>query len=122
MTKHAWIVALSGVMAVGFVACGGSSKREAAPPASEAPKAAAEQTKGEFGVPECDEYIAKYLECIDNKVPEAMRDGLKQSLKQTKSSWQQAASTSEGRAGLATACRQATETARQTMKAHGCVF
>jgi hypothetical protein len=100
-------------------ACGGGEK--AAPGA----KAPAEGTslavaEGDFGVPECDSYMRKYMACLDSKVPEAARPMLKQALDQTKAAWKQAASTPAGKAGLAAACTQAEATAKQSMAAYGC--
>jgi hypothetical protein len=113
--------------AAGLVACGGgsssSSKPASAAPAAQPPAASsAPVAKGDFGVPECDEYFTKYLACIDSKVPEAARATVRQSLDQTKAQWQAAASTPEGRSGLAMGCKQATEAARAAMQAYGCSF
>jgi len=101
-----------------------TSAPAAAAPAAGAAPAAAATTAGaaEFGVPECDDYIAKYLACIDSKVPEAGRAMVRQSLDQTKAQWKQAASTPQGKAGLATGCKAATDAARTAMQAYGCTF
>jgi hypothetical protein len=77
---------------------------------------------GQFGVPECDSYMQKYLACIDSKVPEAARAQLRQTLEQSKAAWEQAASTAEGRAALASACTQAEAAAKQGMQAYGCAW
>jgi hypothetical protein len=74
------------------------------------------------GVAECDGYLAAYESCLKDKVPAAARDALKSSFESTRASWRQAASTPEGRAGLATACKTARDTARQAMSAYGCQF
>lgn len=47
---------------------------------------------------------------------------LRQQLDQTRDQWRQAASSSEGRAGLAAGCKAATEAARTAMAAYGCSF
>ena len=107
------------------VACG-----EAQAPAKTVPAAAPAATQAapapaaaaEFGVAECDDYMTKYLACVDSKVPEAARAALRQSLDQTKAQWKQAASTPEGKSGLAMACKQMTETAKASMTAYGCSF
>jgi hypothetical protein len=93
----------------------------AAAPAAAAP-AAAPATGAEFGVKECDDYLAKYVACVDSKVPEAARAALRTSLDQTKAQWKQAASTPQGKDALATACKQMTETAKTSMTAYGCSF
>jgi hypothetical protein len=94
-------------------------------PAAEAPAAEAAAAPAEvagFGVAECDAYFQKMMECIDSKVPEAGREQFKTSLEASRSAWQQAASTPEGKAGLAAACTQATEVAKTSMAAYGCAF
>lgn len=94
----------------------------AAPAATQAAAAPAPAAGAEFGVPECDDYMTKYLACVDSKVPEAARAALRQSLDQAKAQWKQAASTPEGKSGLAMACKQMTETAKVSMTAYGCSF
>lgn len=74
------------------------------------------------GVAECDSYLAAYESCLKDKVPAAARDMLKSSFESTRASWRQAASTPEGRAGLANACKSARDTARQAMASYGCRF
>ncbi len=90
---------------------------EAAPAAEEAPAAEAS-----FGVPECDDYVQKYLACIDEHVPEAAKEQLQSAFDQTRAAWQQAAATETGKAGLATACTQAMDAAKTSMAAYGCTF
>jgi hypothetical protein len=93
----------------------------AAAPATEAPAAAATEVAG-FGVAECDAYLQKMLDCIDTRVPEAAREQFRSSLQASRSAWEQAAATQEGKAGLAMACTQATEAAKLSMGAYGCGF
>jgi hypothetical protein len=124
------------VLAVFCVAVMGVSctSEKAAPPAAQAPAAAATAAvpaapasttslavaEGDFGVPECDQFMKKYLECIDGKVPEMARVPLKQALDQQKAAWKQAASTPQGKAALATGCLKAEATAKQSTAAYGC--
>jgi hypothetical protein len=119
--------------ATSLIACSGGGGQSAAtpPPAATAAPAAstaspaaaaADSGASEFGVPECDDYIKKYLACIDSKVPETARAMVRQGLDQTKASWKQAASTPEGKQGLAMGCKQATETAKTAMAAYGCTW
>jgi hypothetical protein len=100
-----------------MLACGGGDKA-AAPAAG----AAASIADGDFGVPECDSYMKKYVACIESKVPESGRAMLKQGLDQTKAAWKQAAATPQGKAGLAQACVQAETAAKQAMGAYGCTW
>src|SRR5262249_13016405 len=111
------------------IGCGGAEKPAAqAPPPAKAPapapaaaKAAAAAAAGaEFGVPECDDYMHKYVACVDSKVPEAGRAAMRQGLEQTKAAWKTAAATPQGKAGLAMGCTQALQAAKQMMSAYGC--
>lgn len=74
------------------------------------------------GVPECDDYIAKYEACVSDKVPAAAQASMKQSLQTMKASWKQAAATPAGKAGLAQGCAQAAAAAKTAMGAYGCQF
>jgi hypothetical protein len=104
------------------IGCGGGEKTEGqAPPMTTlaAPPAVA---AGEFGVPECDNYMKKYIACLDSKIPEAARPMMRQQLDQTKMVWQQAAATPQGKAGLAMGCQQADQASKPAMKAYGCAW
>src|SRR5262245_10960267 len=108
------VVAVGGSLLLG--ACSENKPAPAAqPPATTAAAASSETSAsgsvaaGDFGVPECDEYMKKYLACIESKVPDAGRASMKQALDAQKAAWQQAAATPEGRAGLATGCKAAAD-------------
>lgn len=107
------------VIAMLTIGCGGSP---AATPAAGAPAASqsGNQASGEFGVAECDNYMKKYMACIDSHVPEAARAMVRQSLDQSREQWRRAAATQEGKQGLAAACQQAETTSRAAMQAYGC--
>lgn len=114
------------------VACGGKETQQAqpapaAPPATAAPAttmapAAEAGGEAEFGVPECDSYLQKYMACVDSKVPEAARGMMRDQLEKSKEQWKQAASTPEGKQGLAMACSQAEAAAKTAMSAYGCTW
>jgi hypothetical protein len=74
------------------------------------------------GVPECDDYIAKYEACINSKVPEPMRATVKSSMETARKQWKDLAATPQGKAGLATACKAATDAAKQATSAYGCTW
>ena len=105
-------------VAVLSVACGGSKPGPAANQASSTGTAKA--GAAEFGVPECDSYMNKYVACVESKVPQATRAMMMQQLEQTKAAWKQAASTPQGKAALAQGCSQAEAAAKQAMSAYGC--
>ena len=123
MSRGAWVGAL--VFSVAAACGGGSSSSQggagsepaAKPQSAEATAAVA---AGDFGVPECDSYMKKYMACIDSKVPKEMQGMVRQGLDQTKEAWKKAAATPEGKAGLTAACTQAEAAAKQAMSAYGC--
>ena len=90
--------------------------------AAASPAATTTASADKIGVPECDDFIAKYDACISDKVPEAARAQFKTAVQQWRSSWRQAAATPQGKAGLTAACKQAAEQARTSMKAYNCTF
>jgi hypothetical protein len=113
-------------VALASAACGGGAVEKSAVAGSEAPRenavvpASSTSAGAEFGVTECDDYIAKYTECVSSKVPTAVRSAMMAAIDQTKAQWKAAAITPEGRAGLAEGCTRAREAARAAMQAYGC--
>jgi hypothetical protein len=83
---------------------------------------ASEGSGDSIGVPECDDYIAKYEKCVEDKVPAAAQASMKQSLQTMRSTWKQAAATPAGKAGLAQGCAQASAAAKTAMGSYGCQF
>ena len=75
---------------------------------------------GPVGVAACDEWVEKYLVCIDGKAPEAARAQMKIAVGQTKGTWRKTAETANGRAALATACTRMVESTRQATASFGC--
>lgn len=101
--------------------CGGGSKTTPAPPPSTGGAASTSSVAaGDFGVPECDQYMKKYMACIDGKVPDMVKPTLKTAFEQQKDAWKKAASTPEGKAGLANACTQMEAQSKAAMQAYGC--
>jgi hypothetical protein len=126
-TRTAFAAALaSAALTLG---CGGGDKpaaelpRTTLPPATmAAPATMPAVATGDFGVAECDNYMKKYLACVDSKVPEAARAMMRQQLDQTKAAWKQAASTPQGKAGLSAGCKQIDQQSGPAMKAYGCTW
>ena len=75
-----------------------------------------------IGVPECDDFLAKYEACLSGKVPEAARPQFKAALEQWRTSWRKAAETPETKAGLAQGCKAALEQTKLSMKSFNCEF
>lgn len=94
----------------------------AAKPAATQSAPSTTASTGKIGVPECDDYLAKVDACVSTKVPEAARAQYKAAMETNRKAWQQAASTPQGKAGLAAACKQATEAARTAYKTYNCTF
>jgi hypothetical protein len=99
---------------------GKATATNTAAPAATAPASTASGDK--IGVPECDDYLTKYETCVASKVPAAMRAQYEATLATTRKSWRDLAANPQTKATLAQACKTATESARQTMKAVGCEF
>jgi hypothetical protein len=72
-----------------------------------------------IGVPECDEFIAKYEACT-GKVPEIAREQYKAAVAQWKSSWKTLAANPQTKGTLVAACKQAAEQQAAAWKMYGC--
>ncbi len=75
-----------------------------------------------IGVPECDDFIAKYDACVSSKVPEAGRAAAKSAIDQWRASWKRLADKPATKGTLAAACKQAAEQQAAAMKPYGCTF
>lgn len=77
---------------------------------------------GDVGVAECDDFLKKYETCVSGKVPAAAQATFKTSLETWRSSWKQLASTAQGKAGLAQACKAAADQAKTSLSSYGCAW
>ena len=91
-----------------------------APAASTPPAPAPGETAGEIGVAECDDYLRKWDTCLATKVTGEAHEQVKVALDATREAWKRATASPEGKAGLATACREAAELASMQVAAYGC--
>ena len=91
----------------------------ASTPATTAPAAS---SGDKIGVPECDDFIAKYEACVSGKVPEMARAQYQTMLKQWRDSWKQLAANPQTRGTLASACKQAREQQEAALKSFGCTW
>ena len=99
-------------------AAGNSNKAATTTATTTAPSKTA--SSGEkIGVPECDEFIAKYEACT-SKVPEIARAQYKSSVEQLRSSWKKLAANPATKGTLAAACKQAAEQQAAAWKTYGC--
>ena len=79
-------------------------------------------TGDKIGVPECDDFIAKYESCVNAKVPEIARAQYQSAVKQWKESWKKLAENPQTKGSLTAACKQAAEQQAAALKSFGCTF
>ena len=97
---------------------GNSNKTTASTPATTTTASAGEK----IGVPECDDFIAKYDACVSSKVPEAARAQYKSAIDQWRASWKKLAENPATKGSLAAACKQAAEQQAAALKSYGCTW
>ncbi len=73
-----------------------------------------------IGVPECDNYLEKYEACVTGKVPEAARQQILSSFKQTRQTWKSLAANPQTKSALASTCKQSLEMTKQAMSQYSC--
>lgn len=72
-----------------------------------------------IGVPECDDFIAKFDACVSSKVPAAER--AKYNIDYWVKSWKKQAQDPATKGKLATLCKQSADN-QATLKSYGCTF
>jgi hypothetical protein len=124
MTKKlSLIFAMCLMLGMLLMACGGGTETTNSGTSTNSASSNTSTASGDkIGVPECDDYIAKYEACINAKVPESMRATVKSSMETARKQWKDLAATPQGKAGLATACKAATDAAKQATSAYGCAW
>lgn len=75
-----------------------------------------------IGVPECDDFIAKYDACVSSKVPEMARAQYQGAIKQWRDSWKKLAADPATRGSLAAACKTARDQQEAALKSYGCTW
>jgi hypothetical protein len=75
-----------------------------------------------IGVPECDDFIAKYEACVSGKVPEIARAQFQGAVKQWRESWKKLAENPQTKGTLAASCKQAREQQETALKSYGCTW
>lgn len=75
-----------------------------------------------IGVPECDDFIAKYDACVSSKVPEVARAQYQGAIKQWRDSWKKLAADPATKGSLAAACKEAREQQEAALKSYGCTW
>jgi hypothetical protein len=85
-------------------------------------KSTTASSNDKIGVPECDDFIAKYESCVSNKVPEMARAQYKTAIDQWRASWKKLADNPQTKGSLAAACKQAADQQAAALKSFGCTF
>lgn len=123
MKKMLSIAALS--TAILLAACGGGAEKadeskatDAAAVESAGSGELAQAATGATGVPECDTYLTKVMACVEDKIPAAQKDMIKQQIDASKASW----ATVTDKAALAKTCTDAMAQAKTSFGAMGCTF
>ena len=75
-----------------------------------------------IGVPECDEFVAKYETCITDHVPEAKKTQYRENLAMWSKAWREIMVKSASPEGVAAACKRHIIASRESMKSFGCEF
>ena len=75
-----------------------------------------------IGIPECDDFLAKYEACVTGKVPEQARAAYQTGIKQWRDSWKQLAANPQTKGTLAASCKQAREQQETALKSYGCTW
>lgn len=90
------------------------------PAATSTPATTTASTSGaSIGVPECDDFLAKYDSCT-GKVPEMVRAQYENAGKQMRDQWKKLADNPQTKGSLAAACKQAVEQQAAAWKMYGC--
>ncbi|HEX3232089.1 MAG TPA: hypothetical protein VHQ95_24140 [Pyrinomonadaceae bacterium] len=90
--------------------------------AASSPATTTASAGNKIGVPECDDFIAKYEACVSGRVPEMSRAQYQSAVKQWTESWKKLAENPQTRSTLAAACKQAAEQQAASMKTYGCTW
>jgi hypothetical protein len=78
-------------------------------------------TSGEkIGVPECDDFLAKYEACVTGKVPAAAQATYKAGMEQWRKSWRDLAANPQTKATLTQICKTQLDNAKSSLSSFGC--
>ena len=83
--------------------------------------AATTSSSEKIGIPECDDFIAKYNACISDHVPAAKKAEYKENIDAFARAWKQLMANSD-KSTVAAACKRHSDMARENMKSFGCEF
>lgn len=89
-------------------------------PAAEPVAAAAPTSEAVTGIAECDDFLAAYQQCLNEKMPEQARPQMAVGFEQWKTSWRDLAANDATRASLPQVCQQSREASKPALQAYGC--
>lgn len=93
------------------------------PATAATPATSTSSTSGDnIGVPECDDFIAKYDACVSNKVPELVRAQYKDAIARTRSEMRARANDPATKSTMASYCKQALEQAKTSLTPFNCTW
>lgn len=75
-----------------------------------------------IGIPECDEFVAKYEECISDHVPAEKQRQYRENIQAWSKLWRQRMVSSTPREAVVAACKRHIIATRESMKSFGCEF
>lgn len=71
-------------------------------------------------MPECDDFLIKYSQCVAPRIPQSAQETFQRALDQWAESWRKSATTEAGRQAMAASCTQMMAAQKQAMKAYNC--
>lgn len=102
----------------------GNTNKAATTPAGSSTSSTSSTTASadKIGVPECDDFIAKYDACISDKVPEAARAQFKSAITTWRQEWKKLAANPQTKGTLAQVCKTAAEQQKTALASYKCNF
>ena len=118
-TKTFSLFAICLLLGAVMLACGGATDN-----AANSTNAAAGTTASgdKIGVPECDDFIAKYEACVTGKVPAAQQAAFKSSIETWRKSWKDLAANPQTKATLTSVCKTQLDQAKTSLSSFGCTW
>jgi hypothetical protein len=74
------------------------------------------------GIPVCDDFLAKYEICMNQKASAAQQPAFKAQVDQTRKTWSDLARSPDTRPELEASCRQTAEQIGKSLRTLGCAF
>ena len=76
-----------------------------------------------FGVPDCDNYVKKFMACVDGKVTPDQKAALMEQFAANQTKWRALSTMREGAVALSLACRAANQKSKEELAVeYGCEF